>query len=76
MMRFHTTRLAGLIVGALALAVASVAAQTAEPIVGTWKLDAAKSTCKPGPAPKCNTIVVVPAGKGIKVAALTPTATA
>jgi flagellar hook assembly protein FlgD len=36
--------------------------------VGTWKLDPAKSTYKPGPAPKSTTIVVTPAGKGVKVA--------
>jgi hypothetical protein len=67
-MRFHIRRFVGVTLGALALAVASMAAQTAEPIVGTWKLDVAKSTYKPGPAPKSTTIVVAPEGKGIKVA--------
>ena len=47
---------------------AAAGAQATEPIMGTWKLDAAKSTYKPGPAPKSTTIVVEPAGKGIKVA--------
>jgi hypothetical protein len=42
-------------------------AQTTDPIVGTWVLDTAKSTYKPGPAPKSATVVVEPAGKGIKV---------
>jgi hypothetical protein len=46
---------------------AAANAQT-EPVMGTWKLDVAKSTYKPGPAPKSTTIVVEPAGKGIKVA--------
>ncbi len=58
---------AGVILGALALAVIPMAAQTTEPIVGTWKLDPAKSTYKPGPAPKSTTVVVTPAGKGVNV---------
>lgn len=45
-----------------------MAAQANDPIVGTWKLDVAKSTYKPGPAPKSTTIVVEAQGKGIKVA--------
>ena len=69
-MQGQIKRFAGVILGALALAVVPgvVAAQTAEPIVGTWKLDIAKSTYKPGPAPKSTTIVVEQAGKGVKVA--------
>ncbi len=39
-----------------------------DPLVGTWKLDLAKSTYKPGPAPKSATVVIDAAGKGIKVA--------
>jgi hypothetical protein len=55
-------------IGIAALIVAAAAgAQTADPVVGTWKLDVAKSTYKPGPAPKSATVVVEPAGKGIKV---------
>jgi hypothetical protein len=68
-MRFHLSRLVGVTLGtALSLAMVSIAAQTPEPIVGTWKLDVVKSTYKPGPAPKSTTIVVAPQGKGIKVA--------
>jgi hypothetical protein len=52
--------------GALALS-ATIGAQT-DPIVGTWRLDVAKSTYKPGPAPKSATVVIDAAGKGIKVA--------
>jgi len=52
---------------ALALGVAAVA-QATDPLVGTWKLDVAKSTYKPGPAPKSATVVIDAAGKGIKVA--------
>ena len=55
-------------IGIAALVVAtSAGAQTGDPIVGTWKLDVAKSTYKPGPAAKSATVVVEPAGKGIKV---------
>ncbi len=55
-------------IGIAALVVATAAgAQTGDPIVGTWKLDVAKSTYKPGPAAKSATVVVEPAGKGIKV---------
>jgi hypothetical protein len=57
------------IVGFAVLIVASAAtAQTTEPIVGTWKLDLAKSSYTPGPAPKSSTLIVEPAGKGLKVA--------
>ena len=62
----HAAALAAVAMGALALGVA-IAAQT-DPIVGTWKLDVAKSTYKPGPAPKSATVVIDAAGKGIKVA--------
>ena len=43
-------------------------AQAPDPIVGTWKLDVAKSSYKPGPAPKSATVVIDAVGKGIKVA--------
>ena len=57
------------LVGIAALIMVSAAsAQTAEPIVGTWKLDLAKSTYKPGPAPKSSILTIEPAGKGMKVA--------
>jgi hypothetical protein len=39
-------------------------AQAPDPLVGTWKLDVAKSSYKPGPAPKSATVVVEPEGKG------------
>ena len=69
-MQGQMRRFAWVMLGALALTAvpAAVMAQMAEPIVGTWKLDVAKSTYKPGPAPKSTTIVVEQAGKGIKVA--------
>jgi hypothetical protein len=52
---------------ALALNV-STTAQAPDPFVGTWKLDVAKSTYKPGPAPKSLTVTIEAAGKGLKVA--------
>ena len=69
-MKGQRRQFAGVILGAIALAAVpvAVAGQTTEPIVGTWKLDPAKSTYKPGPAPKSNTVVIEAAGKGIKVA--------
>ena len=68
-MQILSKRSVGVFVGIAALIVASAAsAQTAEPIIGTWKLDVAKSTYKPGPAPKSSTLTIEPAGKGLKVA--------
>jgi hypothetical protein len=63
----RTAGIAVVCVGVLALSIVS-RAQTTDPIVGTWTLDAAKSTYKPGPAPKSATVVVTPAGKGITIA--------
>ena len=52
-----------------ALAIGAAArAQAPDPMVGTWKLDLAKSTYKSGPTPKSATVVIDAAGKGIKVA--------
>jgi len=50
------------------IVVSAAIAQTPEPILGTWKLDTAKSSYKPGPAPKSSTLTVEPAGQGMKVA--------
>jgi hypothetical protein len=56
------------ITGIAALAISAAArAQAPDPFVGTWTLDVAKSTYKPGPAPKSTTVVVEPAGKGLKI---------
>src|SRR5262245_51755831 len=44
-----------------------VFAQAADPIIGTWKLDAAKSKYSPGPPPKSLTAKFESAGKGIKL---------
>jgi len=55
-------------IGIALVGVSAAANAQTEPVMGTWKLDAAKSTYKPGPAPKSSTVIVEPAGKGIKVA--------
>ena len=49
--------------------VQSVAAQAADPLYGTWKLDVSKSKFDPGPPPKSITVVFEPAGDGVKVKA-------
>jgi hypothetical protein len=51
----------------LFLAAGRMAGQATDPFVGTWKLNVAKSTFTPGPAPKSETIRVEPAGEGHKV---------
>ena len=60
----HVAGIAVAALSALALSVAA-GAQT-DPIVGTWKLDVAKSTYKPGPPPKSATVVIDAAGKASK----------
>ena len=54
-------------VAVMAVTAATVSAQTADPVVGSWKLDVAKSSYKPGPAPKSQTVLVEAAGKGLKI---------
>lgn len=65
-----TSRFVGLAVTAVFTAAMGLAAaaQAPDPLVGTWKLDLAKSTYKSGPTPKSVTVVIDAAGKGIKVA--------
>jgi hypothetical protein len=53
-----------LLVGAL-LAIGTGAALAADPVIGTWKLDVAKSTFSPGPAPKSQTRTYAPSAEGI-----------
>ena len=50
-----------------AIMLGSTTGAQSDPIVGTWKLDVAHSTYKPGPAPRGSIILVEAAGKGIKV---------
>jgi hypothetical protein len=41
-------------------------AQAKDPLVGTWKLNRAKSTFNPGPAPLSRTMKFEPAGDGVR----------
>lgn len=52
--------------GTLTLAASSLA-QSIDPFVGTWRLDAAKSSFKPGPGSKSSTLVIEAVGKSMKV---------
>ena len=45
-------------------------AWAADSNVGTWKLNTAKSTYSPGPAPKSNTVTIVAVDNGIHLTAL------
>ena len=57
-----------MILAAAVLAVGVMAtAQTKDPFVGSWRLNAAKSKYTPGPAPKSITSSYEAAGKGYKV---------
>jgi hypothetical protein len=53
--------------GIVALLGGTVLAQTPDSHVGTWKLNVAKSTYSPGPAPKSATTKIEAAGAGTKV---------
>jgi hypothetical protein len=53
----------------LAVGVSEAAFAQADPFVGTWKLNLAKSTYKPGPPPKSVTLTGVAAGQGVQVTA-------
>ena len=46
---------------------AGVKAQTPSGIAGTWKLDVAKSTFSPGPAPKSMTVTYTPIKDGVRI---------
>jgi ABC-type Na+ efflux pump permease subunit len=56
------------VVGLFTTVLASSAlAQAADPQIGTWQLNVAKSTFDPGPAPKLGTTKIEAAGTGAKV---------
>jgi hypothetical protein len=44
----------------------SMSAQTPDPLLGTWKMDIAKSKFNPGPAAKSSTAIFAAAGSGLK----------
>src|SRR4051812_515224 len=52
---------------AMTVALAAPAFAQADPQVGTWKLNVAKSKYDPGPAPTTGTTAIEAAGKGTKV---------
>ena len=53
-----------LLIGAV-LAIATAVASAADPVIGTWKLNVAKSTFSPGPAPKSQTRSYAESPQGI-----------
>ena len=59
-------RAAALVTIVIAAAAVELAAKGADPLVGTWELNVAKSKYTPGPAPKSETRTYVVAGKEIK----------
>ena len=50
-----------------AIMLGSTTLAQSDPLVGTWKLDLAHSTYKPGPPPRGSLVVIEAAGKGVKV---------
>ena len=60
--------LSAAVVGVFTMALAgALLAQAADPQIGTWKLNVAKSTFSPGPAPKSGTTKIEAAGAGAKL---------
>src|ERR1041384_3886202 len=60
-------RATALVMIVIGISVVELAAQRADPIIGTWELNVAKSKYTPGPAPKSETRTYVVAGQDIKV---------
>src|ERR1035441_3433048 len=67
------TILKTLFVGAI-LMIGTGAALAADPVIGTWKLDVAKSTFSPGPAPKSQTRSYAESAQGTTLTIKTTTA--
>ena len=64
---FTTIALLGLAV-ATALPQAGLA-QSADPLIGTWKLNLTKSKYSPGPPPRSNTVIFEAVGQGLRATA-------
>src|SRR5258708_4572621 len=62
-----------LLVGAI-IAIGTGTALAADAVVGTWKLNLAKSTFSPGPAPKSQTRIYAESAQGITVTVKTTAA--
>ena len=60
-----------LLVAAAIVAAATVVGAQSDPTIGTWKLNLAKSKYSAGEPPKSSTVVIEPAGQGIKLTATT-----
>jgi hypothetical protein len=60
-------RLATMVSAAVLVAMLAASAQSNDPVLGTWTLNAAKSKYTPGPTPKSITSIYEAAGKGYKV---------
>jgi len=59
----------GLLLSGVIVALDESSAAQADPAVGTWQLNLAKSKYDPGPPPKSNTVTIEAAGQGSKVTA-------
>jgi hypothetical protein len=69
-------RVGSIVVVAAVLAASGwTVAQSKDPFVGTWTLNAAKSKYTPGPAPKAQSATYEAAGKGYKVSVKSTPAT-
>jgi hypothetical protein len=51
----------------VAVSAVSLSAQADDPLIGTWKLNVAKSKYSPGPPPQSATITYAASGEGIEV---------
>jgi len=61
---FSRILIALLVVFALGAALPEAGFAQADPMIGTWKLNLAKSTYSPGPSPKSGTLTAAGAGQG------------
>jgi hypothetical protein len=68
-MRLPQHRIVAVIVAVMVLALAGIAIAQSDPVVGTWKLNTAKSRYDPGPTPKSNMITITAIANGIHVVA-------
>jgi hypothetical protein len=69
-MRGRLPQVVVVLLGVVGIAlVTTVGAQAPKGLIGTWKLDAAKSKFSPGPAPKSMTVVYSAAGDSMKIVA-------
>jgi hypothetical protein len=73
-MRARTSWTGVVLIGSVLVAAAALAMAQADPRVGTWNLNVAKSKYNPGPAPKSQVLTIEAAGKGEKVKSETVTA--